>query len=150
MNRVSYLGGHCTNLVTGFAITSLLFKTSFGFGSHLAVLSPVDLITIDQLCSFLSKAEKKEKDKKRGTLRTKRIRPGKRKLPLEEVPELPITAEDEKEWQHEEAVAIHIVKHLIPVHDQQDANISMQRNMSYKSAFMGSKYGREKKGPELW
>lgn len=42
-------------------------------------------ITMDQLCAFLSKAEKKVEDKKRGELRIKRTVVGKRKLPLEEI-----------------------------------------------------------------
>ncbi|PVH90908.1 hypothetical protein DM02DRAFT_577520 [Periconia macrospinosa] len=62
-------------------------------------------ITMDQLCSFLSKAEKKVEDRKKGGLRTKRTRAGKRKLPLEETPERPITVEDEEEWEHDEARA---------------------------------------------
>ena len=62
-------------------------------------------VTMDQLCSFLSKAEKRLEGKKKGILRTKRTRAGKRKLPLEETPERPITVEDEEGWQHEEARA---------------------------------------------
>lgn len=61
-------------------------------------------ITIDQLCSFLSKAEKKAKIRKEKGLRTKRTRAGKRKLPLEETPERPVTVEDE-EWEHEARTA---------------------------------------------
>lgn len=62
-------------------------------------------ITMDQLCAFLSKAEKKVEDKKKGKLRIKRTVVGKRKLPLEESPERPITLEDEEGWQHKEARA---------------------------------------------
>ncbi|KAF2450856.1 hypothetical protein P171DRAFT_348482 [Karstenula rhodostoma CBS 690.94] len=60
-------------------------------------------ITMDQLCSFLSKAEKKTKNRKEGGLRTKTTCAGKRKLPLEETPERPVTVEDEEEWEHEDA-----------------------------------------------
>ena len=63
------------------------------------------LITMEQLCSFLSKAEKKVEDKRAGKLRIKSARVGKRKLPLEETPERPITAEDEEGWRDEEARA---------------------------------------------
>ncbi|KAK7189311.1 hypothetical protein DPSP01_012985 [Paraphaeosphaeria sporulosa] len=62
-------------------------------------------ITMEQLCSFLSKAEKKSEDRKKGGLRTKRTLAGKRKLPLAETPERPVTAEDEEEWGLEEARA---------------------------------------------
>ena len=58
-------------------------------------------ITMDQLCTFLSKAETKLKVRKEGELRTKKIHAGKRKLPTER----PITVEDEEGWQHEEARA---------------------------------------------
>jgi len=46
-------------------------------------------ITMDQLCSFLSRAEKKLKVKKKGELWIKKAHAGKRKLPLEETPERP-------------------------------------------------------------
>jgi hypothetical protein len=46
-----------------------------------------------------------QENKKRGKLRTKRTRADKRKLPLKETPERPITVEDEEGWQHEEARA---------------------------------------------
>ncbi|KAL5370986.1 hypothetical protein PMIN04_012416 [Paraphaeosphaeria minitans] len=62
-------------------------------------------ITMKQLCNLLSKAEKKSKDRKKGGLRTKRTSAGKRKLPLAETPERPVTAEDEEEWGLEEARA---------------------------------------------
>ncbi|KAF9728433.1 hypothetical protein PMIN01_13566 [Paraphaeosphaeria minitans] len=45
------------------------------------------------------------KDWKKGGLRTKRTSAGKRKLPLAETPERPVTAEDEEEWGLEEARA---------------------------------------------
>ncbi|KAH8725902.1 hypothetical protein GQ44DRAFT_771846 [Phaeosphaeriaceae sp. PMI808] len=59
-------------------------------------------ITMDQLCSFLSKAEAKERDKKRGKLRMKGVHADKRKLPLEETPE---PSEEKDEWQQEAARA---------------------------------------------
>lgn len=62
-------------------------------------------ITMDQLCDFLSKVEKKLKVKKKGELRIKKTYTGKRKLPLEETPERPIMVEDKEGWQHEEVRA---------------------------------------------
>ncbi|KAL5117542.1 hypothetical protein ACEQ8H_004572 [Pleosporales sp. CAS-2024a] len=61
-------------------------------------------ITMEQLCSFLSEAEKKLENRKKENF-DMTMALGKRKQPYEETPERTMTAEEEEEWELEETRA---------------------------------------------